>query len=453
MVSRLDFVLPEFLRTMWTSAHAREYWEPKIHAISNAWQFVERASVTQTLRPGALQSVAPELLPELQNWLLKNELEMSIVGMEGAHESYGNASISYVPGAPFTYRVYFGSNPKDFLASWKEGDNLGIGELLGFPQCCTEFFEKYWKNEEWRDLTIPAMDESETRNLIYNNVLLRHLGVRPIFHLPCSFTCKFSCQIGIQNHDLMSSLGYEKEAQWMIELLSMPMEWSSLHGIAILVTPIFKLIYNSDPLAKRATLNLISDHYPEHGASGKNFPFLNTRPAKMKLYKKERFNGFSTPEGMREGHAFILASLPLDITGVVLDLGCGTGELLKAIVNKYPDTAGYGVDSDSEVLDKAVEPGHYDHSDIFLWDWDTDFDLVLIAIQRLFEVDKDKAFDLLENIFWHTRRLLVYSYDGWFNGLDDLLSLKFQVVSTNRDAIMNYEAKLFERKITGLSKL
>jgi Trans-aconitate methyltransferase len=458
MDERLDFTIPDFLRVVWVSEIAREYWEPKIHTISALWSTIERASITNGLRGGALQSIHPEELPEAQNWAMRNDIGISIVGMDGAIDSYGNASISYIPGRPFTYRVYFGANPKDVHDDWKFGDNIGIGAALGFPECCVNFFDKFWRAEGWRDLTYPAMVAKEVRNLIYNNVLLRHIGIRSVFHLPCSFLCKDSCKIGMDIQDLMGAVGNKKEADWLKELVSMPMEWTSLHGVAIVTTPIFKMIYATDALPKKVVLHLLSEYYPDHGASGKSFPFLNTRPVRLHLQsKKERFNGFNTLEGMREGHDFILSSLPPDITGTVLDLGCGTGELLKTILNAYPDAAGQGIDTDEEALTKIpyqpLQLTRFDLSDIYLFDWEVDYDLVLIAIQRLFEVDRGKVQELLDNIAWHTKKLLIYSYDGWFNGLDDLLGARFQVISTNRNAIMNFEAKLFERKTEELPKL
>ena len=98
MNSRMDFRIPEFLRVAWASQLAREYWEPKVHAIANVWPSVERASIIHGLRYGALQSVSPEDLPDVQNWALANEISFSIVGMDGAYSDYGNASVPYTQG-------------------------------------------------------------------------------------------------------------------------------------------------------------------------------------------------------------------------------------------------------------------------------------------------------------------------------------------------------------------
>ena len=445
-IARLDFTVPDFLRKTWASEIAKEYWEPKIHSISDAWPYIERASVIHGMRPGTLQSVVPEDLPKLQTWAVQNQLGFSILGMEGAHQGYGNATQSYVPGQPFTYRVYIGDYPQAFKEAWDKGLNNIIGDTLGYPACCSEFFSKYWIQEGWRDLTLPAIETSEMRNLIYNNVLLKHLGVRPVFHLPCSFSCRFSCQIGVDLYDLMRTINYGNEAEWLRELVSMPMEWSSLHGIAILTTPIFKMTYNTDPLAQKQTLRLLSEHYLEHGASGKQFPFVDSRPIKL----LSSFNGFKTMEGMKDAHKFILQALPKELSGRVVDLGCGTGELLREIRKKYPDITCYGVDNQRAVINRAVKQANFDDSffacDIYEYSWRLYYDLVLIANQRLFERPRTEASELLYQISTNTKYCLIYTYAGWNHGVDDLINDNFKVFTSTNDSVLNYEAILLESK-------
>ena len=314
--------------------------------------------------------------------------------------------------------------------------------ILGFPECCVKFFNTYWTTEGWRNLTYPAIKDKETRNHIYNNVLLRHLGVRPVFHLPCSFHCSESAQIGMKVYDLMEHIGFKREAVWSKELVAMPMEWTSLHGVAVLVTPIFKMVYNTDPLHSKATLHLLSDNYPEHGASGTRFPFTSIRSMKF-------FNGFKTLGGMKQGHEFILTCLPDGISGRILNLGCGDGQLLQAIRGKNPHTVLYGVDNAIKPNVELQIGDEYWIGNIFSWHWDLSFNLTMLAIQRLAEVEKDKADSLLSLIAMHSEKFLLYSYNGWSHNVDDLLDNHFSVVSTNKH--LTFEAILFKRKTSPIS--
>jgi len=382
----------------------------------------------------------------MQQWALAKNIQMVIVDMNEAPETYGALNPPYKEGRPFTYRVYFGQEPEKFLEIWKANDNIAIGRLLGFPDCCSEFFQQHWTVEGWRDYTALTFNSSDQRNLVNNNVLLRHLGVRGVFHLPCSVDCKESCEIGSEIFALMDINGFGRERFWLQELLSMPMQWTSLHGIAMVVTPILKTIYATDPLARKATLNLTSTEYPTYGASGNRFPFTNIMPVQF----SKNLNGFSSLEAMRSAHEFIVSVLPNDISGgirgKVLDLGCGTGELLKAIQKCHPDTLLYGVECDEAVINKAVPGIRYWHSSIFDYRAWEEVDLTLISIRRLYEVPEPKATALMEVIYNYSDMLLLYSYDGWSEDVGKFFEPYFDVVTVAKEPSRNFRALLLKGK-------
>ena len=448
-LKRLDYRIPDFLRTIWVSDEARYYWEPKIRRVAGSWKYVERASLTQMLRRGILQSISPEEIPEAQNWSLKSKIPMVVVGMEGAAQNYGNATIPYEADKPFNYRVYFGEDPQKFLDAWKAGDDYTIGQFLGFPECCTQFFVEHWKREGWRDLTYHTYEKQENPNLLYNNVMLRHSGVRGVFHLPCSVRCQLSVGLGQMIMEIMDYAGYPREVTWLKDLLGMPMRWSSLHGIAIVTTPIFRNIYASDPLPVNSVLDLLSEHYPEHGAAGNSFPFLRIHPVKFRS-KPPFYNGFTSEEAMREAHNFILSVLPNviggGIKGKILDLGCGDGTLLREIQYRNPETELYGVDQDaSHIKHGRLGIKYYQtRIDQFLvWQ---DFDVILIAIQRLHELPLPSAQQLLERIHGNTKELLIYSYDGWYPSTDELIDSLFELITVAHDPDRRFQAIHLKRK-------
>lgn len=443
-IEKLDFVIPDFLRTIWVSEAAREYWEPKIRSITSGWSGIERLTLLQGMRPGVLQSISPEELPTIQNWALASNIPMVVVGLDGAVESYGNASIPYEFGKKFTYRIYFGLEPERFLNAWKAGDDFAIGDMLGFPHCCIKSFVEYWKEDGWRDLTIHSFDGQDQRNLMYNNVLLRHIGIRGVFHLPCSTECEPSVQIGAQIIGIMMHTeGLMDPADWLQELLSMPMEWSSLHGVAMVTTPILKTIYASDPLPKKAVLNLRSDSYPKEGASGTKFPFQHFRQLKLKKSSDSDYtdNGFGSRSSMEAAHKFILSLVP-NISGNVLDLGCGNGRLLKAIKNEYPKVFIQGVDTQK----MNADGWRFYQENIYDFVWTEQYDLVLMSVERLFETSPDTSIDLLRAIHQHSEYLILSTYNNWMHGFDHVIDQLFLVVTVGLDPSLGYEAKLLERK-------
>lgn len=438
MFERLPFHVPEFLRTVWVSEAARAYWEPKIQAVSLAWGQVERATVLHGLRPGTLQSIAPENLPEMQRWCAAKSLPMLIVNMEGTHGAYGNAVVPYQPGQPFTYRVYMGADPDAFFTARE--DNFAVGKALGFPPCCTQFFDTWWRERGWRDLTYPAMQGEDIQIHPHSHALLRHLGVRPVFHLPCSFACEFTRRLGYEIAALMRTLGFEREEGWAHTLLSMPMEWSSLHGVAMVVTPIFKLVYDSDPLPSKVTLRLRSTMYPQHGATSSTFPFTMTKPLPV---VRRYLNGFTSVAAMQQAHQFLLTMLKPTLAGPVLDLGCGDGALLHAITQHCPEVTVCGVEQ--ATVQAVVKEIPIEYVNLFDRSWDRQhYRLVLMAQQRLSEVESWQATELLQRIASHTEDFLLYSYAGWGLGIEDQLKSYFTVVRRHTDH--QFEALLCESR-------
>ena len=437
---RLDFTIPEFLRTVWASEQARDYWESKITRISANWQMVERLTLLHGMRQGILQSVIPEHIPQLQAWARENDTPMVILGLEGSSGGYGNATKPYEQGKPFTYRIYLGSEPDEFLTAWKAEDDLAIGHMLDYPVCCTKFFKKYWKDEGWRDLTYHTFDMPIQRNMVFNNVLLRHIGIRGVFHLPCSVTCESSVRMGLQIAEVMRVTGDDRDVEWWTELLSMPMQWDSLHGVAMVTTPILKTIYASDALGEKVVLKLESDRYPRAGASGNQFPFTMVQHVRL----TRDANGFKSWEAMRDAHRFILSCIPKDLKGKVLDLGCGNGQLLKEIHKEHPSTFLIGVEANSAIIDRAVQGATYWNIDIYdLRAW-VEVDLALMAVQRLYEAPEHKAHALMEVLSVYSEQVLLYSYDGWFEDVDKFIEPYFNIVTATKD--LNQKALLLERK-------
>jgi hypothetical protein len=448
-LERLDFSIPDFFRTIWVSEHAKDTWESRIHAIASNWPYIERATLTQGLRDGILQTILPQQLPEVQNWAFEKQIPMVILGLDGETGlPYGNAAAPYQEGRPFSYRIYFGKAPENFQKYWKESNQLAIGRALGYPPCCIEFFTKYWKGEGWHDLTYLSYDDPNQKNLMYNNILLRSLGVRAVSHLPCSVNCKPSIRIGMDVFSVMEKCGHQAEIiEWMKTLLSMPMKWSSLHGIAITTTPLFKLINATDPLPSVADLHLASDYYPLEGASGVLFPFQKVQHLKLSKSKDTDFldNGFGSRSAMEAAHRFIISMIPKELSGGiatnVLDLGCGNGRLLQSIKKLHPYVTVYGVDTKSMKFDGFTQVDIYDY------EWEGQYELVLMSVERLHEVDKEVASDLLQAIRLHSKYLLLSTYNNWMHGFDHVIDKLFSVVSVGLDPALGYEAKLLERKI------
>ena len=452
-MNRLNFSLPEFTRIIWASEKARFTWKPRVEMINAAWPIIERMTVVNGLRSGGLQSITPDKLIAFQHWCREYNQNFTILSQEGSSPVYGNATQPYDPERPWTYRVYFGMAAKDFAEFWKQQSDRQIANFLGYPLCCAEFFHKYWKTDGWRDLTYP-MTNFESRVVEgppMCNILLRQLGIRLVFHLPCSFTCDETSKLGIQILGQMQDLGFKREAEWLYEILNWPVRWSSLHGVAMITTPCVNIITSTDALPEVVTIDHPGSEYPEDGATGSSFPFR--KPAQIiKIQTKDNWtdNGFRDKASMRAAHDLILRVTERTLLepGFVLDLGCGNGLLLDKLQERYPFLEPTGVEIDAERVARARlrHSGSIYETDIL--DVDTylgNYQLILISLNRVKEAGHESVGLFLSRLKTCTRYLLVYSYDAWDEEAAAILYENFVEAYADRNS--NTEARIFIPKI------
>jgi hypothetical protein len=346
-VKRLPYRLPEWApRVIYVSAHAREVWQPRISAISNAWIEAERDSVAAGIRKSALQHVSPDRLPELLREEAARGLLVLPLGQVPKVTGYQSATKELKPGQAFDYKVAItrAEHAAEWTEAWQRSDDRAIGRLLSTPECCVEAFQKYWVEERWMDLTWPT-HQHETETDGYNG-LLRWLGVRGVSHLPCSPTC---VETNMMYSNLLEVMKAPEDG-WLHEMLSWPTLWTSLNGIAEITNPVLRMSVPTDPLMEKVEVRFMGWGYPDEGASGKVFPF-SLRPEKALSQKSENNpadNGFKTQLAQDAAHA-VLLGLVNGHYGTVLDLGCGDGTLLRKIRCKRR----VGIESDPARAAKA----------------------------------------------------------------------------------------------------
>ena len=258
---RLNFRIPEFVRVAWVSAEAQKVWEPIIQRSFNFFSYLERFD------RNSIVSVKPE---ELVN----NPSKPVPLYQANIAKFYQAGGTDFDPKLPWEYWCAIGPNSEQLAEAYAKSDWITVGRLLDYPECCIRFFQKYWVEEGWFDTTYPMGKGLPLSSA--NNILLRWIGVRLVSHLPCSFNCFETMRIGDRNIQLARQLQCNEEVDHLIEMLSWPVEWTSLHGIAIITTPIFKIITASDALPFKASFKLEGIAYPKEAGSGLAFPFLRS---------------------------------------------------------------------------------------------------------------------------------------------------------------------------------
>jgi SAM-dependent methyltransferase len=464
-MERLDFNLPEFARLSWVSDAAREVWEARLTRITRAWLDLEwRSVVAGVRRCGVTMVSAVDLVERAGDWARRG---LTAVPLETLEQNRAYTSVGKKPGfgEPFVYRVVVGApeSTRAFQDAWDARDDEEIGRLLGYPPCCGEFFRRVWVDEGLTDTTWPmalstVAPENGTRCLEVAgppeaNILWRWMGVRPVPHLPCRFDCEASVELGRRFVTTGRQAGFGEEMDWMLEILSWPVEWSALHGIAEIKTPVLKVSARTDATATKYTVRRHGAAYPVEGAQGLKFPYQIPR-ATMTEARGFRLglanplkplealpDWYATDNGYASVAALKRATQPIvevataalgSAAGAVLDLGCGNGARLKEIREANPQCVPYGIDIDPSRVGHAsvLFPEFADNfvagdplGNDQLWSGGRRYALVLLMPGMLLQAGPERAAKLKARLAECCDQVLVYADGDWLTKYRDLRGL------------------------------
>lgn len=289
-----DIEINSFTAINFVSQKAREIWEPIINDCNELVQELELLSVAEDQRRCAWRTVKTSETFILTRKCL--DLGLSVYPIENIG-SWGNGfthkTKPAIEGKPMsTYCVITKDikHAQEYRDAFSKGDHRKQGELLGFPKCCTEFFMNNWPeyfDPMWQCCWNSIMSQDyndETAAWVANvkkdycsplsNPLLRYIGLRIGFHIPCSLDCQETNRIAAERINICKS-DQKNTMKLLIGLLSMPIEWSLLHGIALIKTPIFQFRANSMPSEEKYIVRLHGDFIPREAPSGTEFPYTN----------------------------------------------------------------------------------------------------------------------------------------------------------------------------------
>ena len=270
--ARRQTLLPDFARHAWASEPARQRWEPRLDAIRHAWRDIEWLSAAHGARPCALVSIGHSEVATLKERWQAHRLNASSVPPSSAAVGTGRV-LAFVGERSAVRRA---------LEAWGARDDLEVGSLLGYPECCRRFFRHAWVESGRIDTTLDMALGGPFADRTFDiappaaphcNVLWRRLGPRAVAHLPCAFSCAPTLAIGRVLWEIGDRAGYGAEREWLEEILSWPAAWSALHGIAEVKTPVLKIAMRTDHTDQKWSIRWHGTCYPEEGASGLAFPY------------------------------------------------------------------------------------------------------------------------------------------------------------------------------------
>lgn len=281
---RLPFVLKSFVRIAWTSTDAERVWSPKFSRVRAAVIRCEWMSVRLKLRRCALFHLCEQDIERHSREWVAHGLNWKFLRDAALRTGAWWLNVNLRRGIP-SRPIVLGNNLdiSDFERAWDDQDHESIGRLLGYPQCCRSFFEDVAGTQGCVD-TLWAMSNSkeltDARELYrsadgpaFSNILLQSLGVRAVPHAPCSFDCQGTALLAHDFGVVARKIGVQREYEWLTSILSWPAQWSGLHGIAEVQTPIVKVCTPTDATGSKHILRWHGRIIPEEGAKGIVFPF------------------------------------------------------------------------------------------------------------------------------------------------------------------------------------
>ena len=467
---RLPFTLPEFARHSWVSEPARSVWAPRFARIARAWLDIEWRSVAAGVRECGLVWITPDQLPTLiPAW---QAAHLSAVQLHLGSTGRGDSAAGSPAGPPGMVCVVVGSlnRVEELRHAWAGSDNETVGRLLGYPACCRAFFHDVWVTQRCIDTTWAMAEGTAPSGADHKiriepdsalpplaNILWRWLGVRAVPHLPCRFDCPSTIALGQRLLEIGAQAGYADEVEWIAEILCWPVEWSALHGIAEIKSPLTKISTRSDATAGKRVVQWAGTNYPAEGAVGLRFPYQKPKAPLLTASRPYRRglahaaadeaqpawryadNGFASEQAMRMLHEPIVAAARdavANMSGNVLDLGCGNGALVAGVCEGRSDLVPFGIDSNEVALEHARQllphlAGNFVVGDIFdteLWDAGMRrYALALLMPGRLLEVPEERALRLLDRLQSSCARILVYAYPDWDKHRLDAIARQFGV--------------------------
>ena len=286
------FEMKPFTRTLWVSQEAKDAWEPVLLEAERCYYQLELLTVGEGLRSVCTDHYRSEELIDRVAELGKHGLVFRPLRRVGDYKGFTHAHPAVEPGKPWTYYGAIGSaeDTEAFAQANADNDHEAIGQLLGYPECCRKFFTEVW-GAGYHDPIWQAAERSDPDRIrsrsdpanpplrflkveAYPEVLslLRYIGIRLTPQIPCSSTCQESRERALE----WISLGRKHDLEGLdslLEILSWPMEWNCLHGIAEIRTPLFKVSTNSMPTLESYTVQVTGSSYPDLAPTGLTFPY------------------------------------------------------------------------------------------------------------------------------------------------------------------------------------
>ena len=302
----LDFRLPPFTRFTWVSEDARSLWLPRLQRLQRMLDSLAVHVAADGVVACATRPVKPGDVRELTARAEDAGLVLDILD-EGKMPGQAAAMGSRARRIRRTVVIGTSTSVGRYVEAHAEGDEETLANLSGQPICClggARGADPIWQMANASafatpvDSVLPSGAREFRLNIPANpacNPLLGIFDLQITPHRPCSFDCAYSIALADDIVHCGRRSGLGEDIEMLISVLSWPMEWSALNGIAEIRTPILKAATDTVATGDRIVVAYEGTEMPELAARGRSFPYLlpkSGRPRNLRQLNRS-FGRFS----------------------------------------------------------------------------------------------------------------------------------------------------------------
>ncbi len=261
MVEGLD-VSPQ-CEIIWNDPDAEDEWGVYMQRARGLSDKLEYEMVKRKLRECATMHVRPQNYDEQIEKLMQDGLVWLPIRRTQVYSGFSHQHfpVRHLDENSMVYGVLSHSleGAREFRRASENKDHMTMGELLGYPGCCSKFFTEVWP--EYIDPMYQIAENSEFEQVderhiklpeihMFNQRMLRYVNLNLGTNFPCSLNCEESIEIGKDWYRLAQDVD-PKEIEALEKILSLSGSWGVLYGIAIITTEPFTVVANSAPTAEK----------------------------------------------------------------------------------------------------------------------------------------------------------------------------------------------------------
>jgi len=255
-----------FTKIAWRSSEIEKQWEPMRQRIYNAVHYAEYQSVKQGYRACDVYDLHPGNFDNEIKRVVKDRLWYFPILRSRTYGGYGHRhyDTDTIDENTFIYGVvaknwddgaYFHDaeiidRSKQIVHNLPERSHDVLGQLLGYPKCCRDFFTSVWLKDGCLDpmfemalATSETVEKKERGHVKVSgdsrlNRLIRYWG----FNIIPFFPHNFACEDALEFSEWWMKLMREKDAEATdacLEILSTPMRWSMMNCVTFVEHPLF----------------------------------------------------------------------------------------------------------------------------------------------------------------------------------------------------------------------